>query len=155
CMPIPAGSAPAPTGSPSRPSWARCSASGSPDPTGSTPRTPRCSRAGAWYRASTPRPCPWRRMRCSDPDRLDGMISTPWESASGLYKVLVIASMAVSALGIILALVGANTTNRPLMYTAVGIILVGLLTHVAGLVVRGRDVKTYRKQNPPVPKQRP
>ncbi|WP_372697041.1 hypothetical protein [Arthrobacter sp. JSM 101049] len=82
------------------------------------------------------------------------MISTPWESASGLYKVLVIASMAVSGLGIILALVGANTGNRPLMYTAVGIILVGLLTHVAGLVVRGRDVKTYRKQNPPVPKQR-
>ncbi|WP_417234377.1 hypothetical protein [Arthrobacter sp.] len=82
------------------------------------------------------------------------MISTPWESASGLYKVLVIASMAVSGLGIILALVGANTGNRPLMYTAVGIILVGLLTHVAGLMVRGRDVKAYRKQNPPVPKQR-
>lgn len=82
------------------------------------------------------------------------MISTPWESASGLYKVLVIASMAVSGLGIILALVGANTGNRPLMYTAVAIILVGLLTHVAGLVVRGRDVKTYRKQHPPVPKQR-
>lgn len=82
------------------------------------------------------------------------MISTPWESASGLYKVLVIASMAVSGLGIILALVGANTGNRPLMYTAVGIILVGLLTHVAGLVVRGRDVKAYRKQNPPVPRQR-
>ncbi|WP_417217311.1 hypothetical protein [Arthrobacter sp.] len=82
------------------------------------------------------------------------MISTPWESASGLYKVLVIVSMAVSGLGIILALVGANTGNRPLMYTAVGIILVGLLTHVAGLMVRGRDVKAYRKQNPPVPKQR-
>ncbi|MBM6620201.1 hypothetical protein JTF08_01125 [Micrococcaceae bacterium RIT802] len=82
------------------------------------------------------------------------MISTPWESASGLYKVLVIASMAISGLGIILALVGANTGNRPLMYTAVAIILVGLLTHVAGLVVRGRDVKTYRKQHPPVPKQR-
>lgn len=83
------------------------------------------------------------------------MISTPWESASGLYKVLVIASMAISGVGIVLALVGANTGNRPLMYTAVGIILVGLLTHVAGLVVRGRDVKTYRKHHPPVPKQRP
>jgi hypothetical protein len=82
------------------------------------------------------------------------MISTPWESASGLYKVLVIASMAISGLGIILALVGANTGNRPLMYTAVAIILVGLLTHVAGHVVRGRNVKTYRKQHPPVPKQR-
>lgn len=82
------------------------------------------------------------------------MISTPWESASGLYKVLVIASMSISGLGIILALVGANSTNRPLMYTAVGIILVGLLTHVAGLVVRGRDVKSYRRQNPPTPKQR-
>lgn len=83
------------------------------------------------------------------------MISTPWESASGLYKVLVIASMSVSALGIILALVGANSANRPLMYTAVGIILAGLLTHVAGLVVRGRDVKAYRQQNPTPPRQRP
>lgn len=83
------------------------------------------------------------------------MISTPWESASRLYKVLVIASMAISGVGIILALVGASSTNRPLMYTAVGIILAGLLTHVAGLVVRGRDVKSYRKQHPPVPKRRP
>lgn len=82
------------------------------------------------------------------------MISTPWESASGLYKGLVVASMSISALGIILALVGANTANRPLMYTAVGIILVGLLTHVAGLVLRGRDVKAYRKQNPPAPRER-
>lgn len=82
------------------------------------------------------------------------MISTPWESASGLYKLLVIASMSISGLGIILALFGANTTNRPLMYTAVTIILVGLLTHVGGLVVRGRDVKAYRQQHPPAPKQK-
>ncbi|MDN5811530.1 MAG: hypothetical protein ACTHWW_09800 [Arthrobacter sp.] len=83
------------------------------------------------------------------------MISTPWESASGLYKLLVIASMSISGLGIILALFGANTTNRPLMYTAVAIILLGLLTHVTGLVVRSRDVKVYRQQHPPTPKQNP
>lgn len=83
------------------------------------------------------------------------MLSTPWEAASGLYKAMVVASMSISGIGIILALVGANSGNRPLMYTAVGIILVGLVAHVVGMMVRGRDVKAYRKENPPTPKQRP
>lgn len=79
------------------------------------------------------------------------MISTPWEAASPLYKRLVVVSMTVSALGIVLAIVGAVTETRPLMYTAVGIIMAGLLTHMAGLMVRGRDVRAYRKLNPPTP----
>jgi hypothetical protein len=79
------------------------------------------------------------------------MISTPWDAASTLYKRLVVVSMATSAVGIVLAIVGAATENRTLMYTAVGIILLGLLTHVGGLMVRGRDVREYRKLNPPTP----
>jgi hypothetical protein len=86
------------------------------------------------------------------------MISTPWEAASGLYKKVVVASMVISGVGIILALIGANSGNRTLMYSAVVIILVGLLTHVAGLMVRGRDVRAYRKANPlaaAAPRDRP
>ncbi|MFB0834096.1 hypothetical protein ACX8Z9_02125 [Arthrobacter halodurans] len=79
------------------------------------------------------------------------MISTPWEAASPLYKKLVVASMALSAVGIVLAVVGSSTDRPTLMYTAVGIILAGLLTHIAGLMVRGRDVRAYRKDNPPAP----
>jgi len=77
------------------------------------------------------------------------MINTPWEAGSPLYKKVVITSMALSGLGIVLAIIGANIGNRGLMYTAVGIIFAGLLTHMVGLVVRTRDMKAYRKQNPP------
>lgn len=80
-----------------------------------------------------------------------GMISTPWDAASPLYKRLVVGSMSSSAIGIILAIVGAATENRALMYPAVGIIMAGLLTHTVGLMVRGRDVRAYRKLNPPTP----
>jgi hypothetical protein len=77
------------------------------------------------------------------------MINSPWDVASPLYKKVVFSSMALSGVGILLAVVGANSGNRPLMYTAVGIILVGLLAHIAGLVVRGRDMKAHRQANPP------
>ncbi|MGG5752990.1 hypothetical protein ACQ3I4_10235 [Zafaria sp. Z1313] len=81
------------------------------------------------------------------------MITTPWDAASPLYKKLVVASMSLSLLGIVLAVVGAAGGNRSLMYTAVGILLTGVVLHVVGLVVRGRDVKTFRRDNPPTPRR--
>ncbi len=72
------------------------------------------------------------------------MTNTPWEASSGLYKKLAIGSMAVSGTGIVLALIGANTHNRPLMYTAMGIIGIGLVAHVIGLVIRARDARAWR-----------
>ena len=83
------------------------------------------------------------------------MTNTPWEASSGLYKKLTFGSMAVSGTGIVLALIGANTHNRPLMYTAMGIIGIGLLTHVIGLVVRARDAKAWRVSQGLVPAKRP
>ncbi|GAA3698805.1 hypothetical protein GCM10022377_09770 [Zhihengliuella alba] len=77
------------------------------------------------------------------------MLSIPWDALSPLYKILVAASMGLSALGIVLALVGAGTSTQPLLYTAIGLIVVGVGLHVAGLVVRGRDARAYRMQNPP------
>jgi len=81
------------------------------------------------------------------------MINTYWDAGSPLYKRVVITSMALSGLGIVLALIGANVGNRGLMYTAVGIIFAGLLTHMVGVVVRTRDMKAHRKQNPPQGRQ--
>ncbi|MDO5742961.1 MAG: hypothetical protein Q4P23_00720 [Micrococcaceae bacterium] len=72
------------------------------------------------------------------------MTNTPWEASSGLYKKLALGSIVVSGTGIILALIGANTHNRPLMYTALGIIGVGLVSHVIGMVVRARDARAWR-----------
>lgn len=63
--------------------------------------------------------------------------------------------MAVSGTGIILAIIGANTHNRPLMYTALGIIGIGLVTHVIGLVVRARDARAWRVSQGLVPAKRP
>jgi len=72
------------------------------------------------------------------------MLSIPWDALSPLYKFLVGISMGVSAVGIVLAIGGANTGTMPLLYTAVGIIIVGVLLHVGGLMVRGRDARAYR-----------
>lgn len=83
------------------------------------------------------------------------MTNTPWEASSGLYKKLALGSMAVSGTGIILAIIGANTHNRPLMYTALGIIGIGLVAHVIGLVVRARDARAWRVSQGLVPPRRP
>ncbi|MFL4473230.1 hypothetical protein ACIPVK_04470 [Paeniglutamicibacter sp. MACA_103] len=83
------------------------------------------------------------------------MTNTPWEASSGLYKKLTFGSMAVSGTGIVLALIGANTHNRPLMYTAMGIIGIGLVAHVIGLVVRARDARAWRVSQGLVPARAP
>lgn len=72
------------------------------------------------------------------------MTNTPWHAASGLYKKLAIGSMIVSGTGIVLALIAVNMRIHPLTYVAIAIIVVGLLMHVSGLVVRARDAKAYR-----------
>ena len=83
------------------------------------------------------------------------MTNTPWEASSGLYKKLTFGSMAVSGTGIVLAFIGANTHNRPLMYTALGIIGIGLVAHVIGLVVRARDARAWRVSQGLIPARRP
>ncbi|MFJ6417579.1 hypothetical protein [Paeniglutamicibacter sp. NPDC091659] len=83
------------------------------------------------------------------------MTNTPWEASSGLYKKLAFGSMIISGTGIILAIIGANMKNQPLMYTAVGIIGVGVLTHLVGMTVRARDAKAWRISQGIVPAGRP
>lgn len=72
------------------------------------------------------------------------MTNTPWHAASSLYKKLAIGSMIISGTGIVLALIAVNMRIHSLTYVAIGIIVIGLLTHVSGLVVRGRDARAYR-----------
>ena len=83
------------------------------------------------------------------------MTNTPWEASSGLYKKLAFGSMIISGTGIILAIIGANMKNQPLMYTAIGIIGVGVLTHLIGMTVRARDAKAWRVSQGLVPASRP
>lgn len=83
------------------------------------------------------------------------MTNTPWHAASGLYKKLAIGSMIISGTGIALALIAVNMRIHPLTYVAIGIIVVGLLTHIGGLMVRARDAKAWRIAQGLMPAQRP
>jgi len=75
------------------------------------------------------------------------MTNTPWEAASPRYKKLVFTAMAIMGTGIILAIIGANIPSLPTVYTAIGIMIVGMLCHIAGMVVRAKDARQWRIDN--------
>ena len=75
------------------------------------------------------------------------MTNTPWEAASPRYKKLVFTGMCVMGIGIILAIVGSNIPSLPTVYTAIGIMVLGMGFHVASLMVRARDARAWRVAN--------
>lgn len=75
------------------------------------------------------------------------MTNTPWESASPRYKKLVFAAMGIMGVGIVLAIIGANIPSLPTVYTAIGIMVIGMFCHIAGLVVRAKDARQWRIDN--------
>ncbi|WP_413454738.1 hypothetical protein ACLQ8T_11915 [Glutamicibacter sp. FR1] len=75
------------------------------------------------------------------------MTNTPWESASPRYKKLVFAAMGIMGVGIILAIIGANIPSLPTVYIAIGIMVIGMLCHIASLVVRAKDARQWRIDN--------
>ncbi|MGP9652208.1 hypothetical protein ACT3TP_17235 [Glutamicibacter sp. AOP38-B1-38] len=75
------------------------------------------------------------------------MTNTPWEAASPRYKKLVFTAMGVMGFGIILAIIGANIPSLPLVYTAICIMVLGMLCHIVALAVRARDTRNWRIAN--------
>ncbi|WP_104136757.1 DUF3188 domain-containing protein [Arthrobacter sp. ZGTC131] len=74
------------------------------------------------------------------------MLNEFWASAPASYKVLVFSAMGLIAAGIILNLAGNAAHNQGLMVASLPVIGLGLVLHVAGLVVRGQQVrKNLRK----------
>ncbi|MET3173636.1 UNVERIFIED_ORG: putative membrane channel-forming protein YqfA (hemolysin III family) [Arthrobacter sp. UYCu721] len=74
------------------------------------------------------------------------MLKVFWESAPTSYKVLVFGAMGLIAVGIILNLVGNTTNNRDLAMASLAVIGLGLVLHIAGIVVRGQTIrKNLRK----------
>lgn len=57
----------------------------------------------------------------------------------------ILGSFAFSILGIILAVIGSNVQSQPTMFTAIGLLVVGVLIHIVGLFIRTRDARNYRK----------
>jgi putative exporter of polyketide antibiotics len=65
----------------------------------------------------------------------------PWDLGSPLYRKLVISAMVLIGVGILLSIFGAVGRVQPLTWVALAFIITGLLTHLAGLVVRARDAR--------------
>jgi hypothetical protein len=73
------------------------------------------------------------------------MLNTPWETGSDLYRKLVVSALVTTALGILIAVTGAATGQAALVFTGIPIIVVGMVCHLAGMVVRSRDVRRRMK----------
>ncbi|MFD1212821.1 hypothetical protein ACFQ36_12315 [Arthrobacter sp. GCM10027362] len=66
---------------------------------------------------------------------------TPWDLGSPLYRKLVISAMVLIGAGILLSVIAAAARVPGLSWSALAVIAAGLLTHLAGLVVRARDAR--------------
>ncbi|KNC17368.1 hypothetical protein AC792_14255 [Arthrobacter sp. RIT-PI-e] len=73
------------------------------------------------------------------------MLNTPWETGSDLYRKLVVTALVITAIGILVAVIGAATGRGGIVYTGIPIIVLGMLCHVAGMVIRSRDLRRRLK----------
>lgn len=64
-----------------------------------------------------------------------------WETASPLYRKVVLSGMAFLGVGIVLSIVANLSHTMWLLYASMAIIGVGLLTHLVGLGIRARDAR--------------
>jgi hypothetical protein len=69
-----------------------------------------------------------------------------WATASTTYKTLVFSAMGLIAAGIILNLAGNNSGNQGLALASLAVIGLGLVLHIAGIVVRGQTIRKNLKQ---------
>lgn len=74
------------------------------------------------------------------------MLKEFWDSASTTYKVLVFSAMGLLAVGIGLNLMGNTTGNRDLAVGSLAVIGLGLVLHIAGIVVRGQTIRKNLKR---------
>lgn len=69
------------------------------------------------------------------------MLNEFWAAAPTRYKVLVFSAMGLIAVGIILNLIGNTSSNQGLALASLPLIGLGLVLHVAGIVVRGQAIR--------------
>jgi predicted membrane channel-forming protein YqfA (hemolysin III family) len=69
-----------------------------------------------------------------------------WDSAPTTYKVLVFSAMGLLGVGIVLNLVGNSSGNQDLAVASLAVIGLGLVLHIAGIVVRGQTIRKNLKR---------
>jgi hypothetical protein len=69
-----------------------------------------------------------------------------WASAPASYKVLVFSAMGLIAAGIILNIAGNAAHNQGLMVASLPVIGLGLVLHMAGMVIRGQHIRKGYKR---------
>lgn len=79
------------------------------------------------------------------------MLNTPWDTGSDLYRRLVITALILTGAGILITVLGAATGSNATVFTGIPVLVAGLMTHLAGMVVRARD--TRRRRQAPTPKK--
>jgi predicted membrane channel-forming protein YqfA (hemolysin III family) len=69
-----------------------------------------------------------------------------WATASTTYKVLVFTAMGLLAVGLILNIVGNSTQNTGLATASLPVIGLGLVLHLVGFGYRGRQIRKTLKR---------
>ena len=69
------------------------------------------------------------------------MLNDFWETASPLYRKVVLSGMAFLGVGIALNIAANFGRVTWLLYASMAIIAVGLVAHLAGIGIRVRDAK--------------
>ena len=74
------------------------------------------------------------------------MLKEFWDSAPTTYKVLVFSAMGLLGVGIVLNLAGNSSGNQDLAVASLAVIGLGLVLHIAGIVVRGQTIRKNLKR---------
>ncbi|MGO4383256.1 DUF3188 domain-containing protein [Specibacter sp. RAF43] len=74
------------------------------------------------------------------------MLNDFWETAPAAYKYAVFGGMGLTALGIIIVVIGALSSTPALTFVGLPFIGVGLVAHMASLFLRGRAVRKALKK---------
>lgn len=67
---------------------------------------------------------------------METMLNNPWDTGSPKYRLFVVLGLGFTGLGIICSLIGINTDNEILTWTALPLLGIGLTCYVASIFFR-------------------